>query len=70
MPTDEFVPIMFDQHPNAEWKKAFGPRNLQALAIDPTICEPARFTNDPQYSSDTGEMGTERIIGTAESSPQ
>ena len=55
VPTDEFVPIMFDQHPNAEWKQAFGPRNLQALAIEPKVCEPVKFTKDPRYSSDTGE---------------
>lgn len=53
VPTDEFVPIMFDQHPNAEWKQAFGPRNLQALAIEPKVCEPVKFTKDPRYSSDT-----------------
>ncbi|KAI6244066.1 Glycosyltransferase 25 family member [Aphelenchoides fujianensis] len=34
---DEFLPIMYDQHPNREWKAHFGRRDLRAFAAYPVI---------------------------------
>ncbi len=53
VPVDEYLPIMFDAHPNAEWKAAFVNRNLRAFTAEPLLVSPARYTNQPGYVSDT-----------------
>ncbi|VDD77357.1 unnamed protein product [Mesocestoides corti] len=50
---DEFLPIMFDQHPNKLWLSHFGPRNLLAISAEPLLVEPQRYTGEPFYVSDT-----------------
>lgn len=34
---DEYLPIMYDKHPNAEWRLQFEHRNLKAFAAYPVI---------------------------------
>uniref|UniRef100_A0A6B2EBA8 Putative glycosyltransferase 25 family member n=1 Tax=Phlebotomus kandelakii TaxID=1109342 RepID=A0A6B2EBA8_9DIPT len=53
MPVDEFLPIMFDKHPNDEWKSAFNPRNLIAMSAAPLLLYPTHYTGEQGYISDT-----------------
>ncbi|KAJ2954043.1 hypothetical protein O0L34_g2256 [Tuta absoluta] len=53
LPVDEFLPIMFDKHPNDTWRKAFPVRNLKVLSASPLLIEPVRYVNQPGYVSDT-----------------
>uniref|UniRef100_A0A914HCF8 Glycosyltransferase 25 family member n=1 Tax=Globodera rostochiensis TaxID=31243 RepID=A0A914HCF8_GLORO len=50
---DEFLPIMYNRHPNAKWSAHFSPRDLRAFAAFPSVVEPERYTNQPGYVSDT-----------------
>ncbi|XP_026761081.2 glycosyltransferase 25 family member [Galleria mellonella] len=53
LPVDEFLPIMFDQHPNDTWKAHFSNRNLVALSAAPLLVYPTHYTGDEGYISDT-----------------
>lgn len=53
LPVDEFLPIMFDQHPNEEWKSHFENRDLIALSAAPLLVHPTHYTGQPGYISDT-----------------
>ena len=50
---DEYLPIMYDKHPNPQWSEYFSPRNLTAYALYPVIVTPERYTHDAGYISDT-----------------
>ncbi len=58
LPVDEFLPIMFDKHPNATWSALFPVRNLKAIAISPMIVNPTHYTGQPGYVSDTESTNT------------
>ncbi|XP_027843955.2 glycosyltransferase 25 family member [Aphis gossypii] len=53
LPVDEFLPIMFNQHPRTEWLEQFEERNLIALSASPLLIYPIRYTSDDGYVSDT-----------------
>ncbi|KAL0851686.1 hypothetical protein ABMA28_000019 [Loxostege sticticalis] len=53
LPVDEFLPIMFDKHPNATWKANFPNRNLKALSAAPLLVHPTHYTGQEGYISDT-----------------
>ena len=53
LPLDEYLPIMYDQHPNKEWSSHFQKRDLKAYAFYPVIVTPDRYTHDDGYTSDT-----------------
>ena len=53
LPVDEYLPIMFDQHPNESWKSHFSSRKLKAYAFFPTIVTPTHYFGEPNYVSDT-----------------
>lgn len=53
LPVDEFLPIMFDQHVNGTWKRAFEQRNLVAWSASPLIVFPTHYTGEDGYISDT-----------------
>ncbi|XP_050361291.1 glycosyltransferase 25 family member [Nymphalis io] len=53
LPVDEFLPIMFDQHPNSTWKSYFPKRDLIALSAHPLLVQPTHYTGMPGYVSDT-----------------
>lgn len=64
LPVDEYLPIMFDHHPNKTWKKFFNNRILKAFAFHPSILTPSHYFGEPNYISDTEnttvlEKGTE-----------
>lgn len=62
LPVDEYIPIMFDKHPNETLKNTFPIRNLAAYTMYPTIVVPERYTNEEGYISDT-EASEIEIIG-------
>ncbi|EDO43389.1 predicted protein [Nematostella vectensis] len=53
MAIDEFLPIMYDKHPNAEWSAHFSPRNLVAMTAEPLLLYPTHYIGDKGYFSDT-----------------
>uniref|UniRef100_A0A1I7TME6 Glycosyltransferase 25 family member n=1 Tax=Caenorhabditis tropicalis TaxID=1561998 RepID=A0A1I7TME6_9PELO len=53
VPVDEYLPIMFDKHPNKEWSSQFVPLNVNAFTLYPLVVFPQRYTNEPGYISDT-----------------
>jgi collagen beta-1,O-galactosyltransferase len=53
LPVDEFLPIMYNQHPSKEWKQYFPVRNLKALSFNPLVLQPTHYVGDEKYISDT-----------------
>ncbi|XP_064616989.1 procollagen galactosyltransferase 1-like [Liolophura sinensis] len=53
LPVDEYLPIMFDQHPTDDWKKQFHPRDLVGLSAAPLLVYPTHYTGEDNYISDT-----------------
>jgi collagen beta-1,O-galactosyltransferase len=53
LPVDEFLPIMFDKHPNSTWKSFYEPRNLVAFSAAPLLLYPTHYTGEEGYISDT-----------------
>lgn len=64
IPVDEFLPIMFDQHQNITWKKAFPNRNLVAWSTAPLLVFPTHYTGEDGYFSDTEQSDTVNLLGT------
>nr|XP_042901961.1 glycosyltransferase 25 family member [Parasteatoda tepidariorum] len=53
VPVDEFLPIMFDRHPEESWKGYYPKRNLRAFSAHPLLVYPTHYTGDIDYISDT-----------------
>jgi len=53
VPVDEYLPIMYDRHPNATWKSHYNNRNLKALSVEPLLVHPTHYTGEKGYISDT-----------------
>ncbi|XP_055964764.1 inactive glycosyltransferase 25 family member 3 [Sorex fumeus] len=53
LPVDEFLPIMFDQHPNEQYKAHFWPRDLRAFSARPLLTAPTHYAGDADWLSDT-----------------
>uniref|UniRef100_A0A3B3WZA0 Glycosyl transferase family 25 domain-containing protein n=1 Tax=Poecilia mexicana TaxID=48701 RepID=A0A3B3WZA0_9TELE len=53
LPVDEFLPIMYDKHPNEDYKSHFLNRNLQAFSTRPLLVQPCHYAGDPEWVSDT-----------------
>ncbi|XP_054623754.1 procollagen galactosyltransferase 2 [Dunckerocampus dactyliophorus] len=53
LPVDEFLPIMFNQHPKEEYMQYFEPRDLRAFSVQPLLLFPTHYTGEPGYISDT-----------------
>ncbi|XP_015221965.1 probable inactive glycosyltransferase 25 family member 3 isoform X2 [Lepisosteus oculatus] len=53
LPVDEFLPIMYDKHPNEKYKEHFPNRNLQVYSTRPLLVQPCHYAGDPQWVSDT-----------------
>uniref|UniRef100_A0AAR2IUD2 Glycosyl transferase family 25 domain-containing protein n=1 Tax=Pygocentrus nattereri TaxID=42514 RepID=A0AAR2IUD2_PYGNA len=53
LPVDEFLPIMYDKHPNEDYKSQFLNRNLQAYSTNPLLVQPCHYAGDPGWVSDT-----------------
>ncbi|KAG8186802.1 hypothetical protein JTE90_020480 [Oedothorax gibbosus] len=53
VPVDEFLPIMFDRHPEEVWKGYYPKRNLKAFSAQPLLVFPTHYTGEDNYISDT-----------------
>ncbi|EGW08696.1 Glycosyltransferase 25 family member 2 [Cricetulus griseus] len=53
LPVDEFLPIMYNKHPVAEYKEYYEPRDLKAFSAEPLLIYPTHYTGQPGYLSDT-----------------
>ncbi|XP_062337403.1 procollagen galactosyltransferase 2 [Osmerus eperlanus] len=53
LPVDEFLPIMFNKHPNEEYLAQFERRDLQVFSVEPLLLFPTHYTGEPGYFSDT-----------------
>ncbi|KAH0615574.1 hypothetical protein JD844_005015 [Phrynosoma platyrhinos] len=53
LPVDEFLPIMYDKHPNEDYKNHFSNRDLQAYSVHPLLAYPTHYTGDARWMSDT-----------------
>ncbi|XP_039177504.1 inactive glycosyltransferase 25 family member 3 isoform X2 [Crotalus tigris] len=53
LPVDEFLPIMYDKHPNEDYKKYFRSRDLRAFSVRPYLAYPAHYAGDAAWMSDT-----------------
>lgn len=53
VPVDEYLPIMYDKHPNDKWKSFYQNRNLLAYSVHPQFIFPTHYTGEPGYLSDT-----------------
>lgn len=58
LPVDEFLPIMFDRHPNAAYKNQFSKRDLVAWSVHPLLMYPTHYTGETGYISDTEDSST------------
>ncbi|XP_055624472.1 glycosyltransferase 25 family member [Toxorhynchites rutilus septentrionalis] len=53
LPVDEYIPIMFNNHPNDSWVSHFHDRTLVAWSAAPLLLYPTHYTGDEGYISDT-----------------
>ncbi|KHJ75106.1 LPS glycosyltransferase, partial [Oesophagostomum dentatum] len=53
LPVDEYLPIMFNKHPNKVWSSFYPNRNLRAFTLYPLTVFPQRYTHEAGYVSDT-----------------
>ncbi|XP_033732543.1 procollagen galactosyltransferase 1-like isoform X2 [Pecten maximus] len=58
IPVDEYLPIMFDKHPQTSWKEQFSPRDMIGLSAYPFLVFPTHYTGEQSYFSDTEESVT------------
>ena len=58
VPVDEYLPIMYDRHPNKTWKSHFVNRNLVAYSVHPLLLFPTHYTGEDGYISDTEDTPT------------
>ncbi|KAG5887519.1 hypothetical protein JTB14_022132 [Gonioctena quinquepunctata] len=53
VPVDEYLPILFDKHPQENWKRHFPRRDLRAFSAAPLLLYPTHYTGEKGYISDT-----------------
>ncbi|XP_030630612.1 procollagen galactosyltransferase 2 [Chanos chanos] len=53
LPVDEFLPVMFNKHPQEEYLTYFERRDLRAFSVEPLLLFPTHYTGEPGYFSDT-----------------
>uniref|UniRef100_A0A8C4XHK0 Collagen beta(1-O)galactosyltransferase 2b n=1 Tax=Erpetoichthys calabaricus TaxID=27687 RepID=A0A8C4XHK0_ERPCA len=53
LPVDEFLPVMFNKHPEVKYLEMFEPRDLKAFSAEPLLVFPTHYTGEPGYISDT-----------------
>ncbi|XP_057289831.1 procollagen galactosyltransferase 1-A-like [Hydractinia symbiolongicarpus] len=58
VPVDEYIPIMFDEHPDTWLKERFSPRDLIGLSAEPLLIYPTHYIGDDGYVSDTEDTLT------------
>lgn len=50
---DEYLPILFDKHPQESWKNHYPKRDLVAFSVAPLLLYPTHYTGEKGYISDT-----------------
>lgn len=53
LPVDEFLPIMYNKHPQEDYKMFYEPRDLKAFSVEPLLIYPTHYTGEAGYVSDT-----------------
>lgn len=53
VPVDEYLPILFDKHPQESWKNHYPKRDLVAFSVAPLLLYPTHYTGEKGYISDT-----------------
>ncbi|XP_062361666.1 inactive glycosyltransferase 25 family member 3 [Cinclus cinclus] len=53
LPVDEYLPIMYDKHPNEDYKRHFTPRDLLVFSAHPLLVYPTHYAGDSNWLSDT-----------------
>lgn len=53
LPVDEYLPIMFDVHPETDWAAHFSDRNLETYSSFPLLAHPTHYVGDEGWLSDT-----------------
>ncbi|XP_043075611.1 procollagen galactosyltransferase 2 [Puntigrus tetrazona] len=53
LPVDEFLPVMFNKHPEEDYMSHFKQRNLKAFSVQPLLLFPTHYTGEAGYFSDT-----------------
>ncbi|KAK6627014.1 hypothetical protein RUM44_009491 [Polyplax serrata] len=66
IPVDEYIPILFDKHPEEKWKQYFEKRNLLAFSAAPLLLYPTHYTGEAGYISDTENSSIIQKASTAE----
>lgn len=67
VPVDEYLPILFDKHPQDAWKVHFPRRDLVAFSAAPLLLYPTHYTGDEGYISDTEDSV---IVNEVKSTPR
>lgn len=62
VPVDEYLPIMFNRHPEAVWKRYYPQRNLIAYSAHPLLVYPTHYTGEDKYISDTEDSEVLKIV--------
>ncbi|XP_034471649.1 glycosyltransferase 25 family member [Drosophila innubila] len=70
IPVDEFLPIMFDRHPQKDWSSVFETRNLIAFSAAPLLLYPTHYTGESGYISDTEDSQQVAFVETTADEPQ
>lgn len=65
VPVDEYIPIMFNKHPETEWMERFPVRNLNAFSASPLFVYPTHYTGEEGYISDTEESPIIHVVNHA-----
>ncbi|KAI5623648.1 procollagen galactosyltransferase 1 precursor [Silurus asotus] len=53
LPVDEFLPVMYNKHPEEVYMSHYEVRDLLAFSAEPLLIFPTHYTGDPGYISDT-----------------
>ncbi|XP_046693785.1 procollagen galactosyltransferase 1-like isoform X3 [Silurus meridionalis] len=53
LPVDEFLPVMYNKHPEEVYMSHYEVRDLLAFSTEPLLIFPTHYTGDPGYISDT-----------------
>ncbi|KAF5289156.1 hypothetical protein FQR65_LT02046 [Abscondita terminalis] len=61
LPVDEYLPILFDKHPNDQWKRHYPKRDLIAFSSAPLLLYPTHYTGEHGYISDTEDSNVINI---------
>ncbi|KRY01968.1 Procollagen galactosyltransferase 1-B, partial [Trichinella pseudospiralis] len=57
VPVDEYLPMMFNRHPEKRWMSRFERRDLKAYTAEPLLVYPVHYLGEEGYISDTENSG-------------